>query len=136
MRCDMALGMRYDFLSDEWFAKVDELMAAAGDLDIPAPMKAIDVNVTIVRPAGEVHLFMKDGLFQRGHHSGAGATLTLGADLARRIFVDADVHAGVQGYLAGEIKIEGDLARVVAMQTVEPSEAQKRLTREIAGITA
>jgi hypothetical protein len=128
--------MRCEFLSDEWFARVDELMAKAGDLDIPPAMKAVDVNVTITRPEGDVHLFMKDGVFTRGHRDTAGATLTVGADLARRIFVDADVHAGVQGYLAGEIKIEGDLARVVAMQTVEPSAAQRRLTQQIADITA
>ena len=27
--------MRYEFLSDAWFDKVDELIAGAGDLDIP-----------------------------------------------------------------------------------------------------
>lgn len=127
--------MRYEFLSDEWFAKVDELIAAAGDLEIPAPMKAVDVNITVVAPGGNVPLFMKDGLFTRGHQPGVATTLTLSADIARRIFVDGDVSAGVQAFLAGEIKVEGDLAKVVAMQTTMPSEPQKRLTRQIAEIT-
>jgi hypothetical protein len=127
--------MRYQFLSDEWFAKVDELIAAAGDLQIPEPMK-VEVNVTIVSPGGETQLFMKEGLFTRGHQPGVATTLTLNSDLARRIFVDGDVAAGVQAFLAGEIKVEGDLARVVAMQTTMPSEPQKQLTRQIAEITA
>jgi hypothetical protein len=128
--------MRFEFLSDEWFARVDELIAAAGDLQIPEAMKAVEVNVTVTAPAGDTQLFMKDGLFSRGHQASVGTTLTLSATLARRIFVDGDVGAGVQAFLTGEIQVDGDLAKLVAMQTVDPSEPQKRLTREIAAITA
>ncbi|HTM19636.1 MAG TPA: hypothetical protein VL172_03985 [Kofleriaceae bacterium] len=128
--------MRYAFLSDDWFTHVDELVAAAGDLEIPEAMRAVEINVTVTGSAGDTRLFMKDGLFFRGHQTGAPTSLSLSADLARRIFVDADVHAGVQAFLAGEIQVEGDLAKLVAMQTIEPSDAQKRLTRRIADITA
>lgn len=128
--------MHYEFLSDEWFDKVDELVAAAGDLQIPVAMKEAEVNVTVVSPTGQTQLFMKDGLFVRGHRDGAPTRLTLSADLARRIFVDGDAAAGVQGFLAGEIKVEGDLAKMVALQTTEPSEPQKKLTRQIAEVTA
>jgi hypothetical protein len=127
--------MPYEFLSDEWFTKVDELIAAAGDLQIPAAMMAVEVNVTVTSPRGDIPLFMKQGLFNRGHQPGAPTSLKLTEALARKIFVDADVAAGVQGFLSGEIAVEGDLAKLVAMQTVEPSEPQKRLTREIAAIT-
>ena len=127
--------MRYEFLSDDWFDKVDELIAGAGDLEIPEPMKQAEVNVTVLSERGETHLHMKDGLFTRGHRPEAPTRLSLPADLARRIFVDGDTAAGVQAFLAGEMKVEGDLARLVAMQTTEPSEAQRRLTREIAAIT-
>lgn len=131
--------MRYEFLSDEWFDKVEQMVAAAGDLQIPPAMKAVAVNVTITGTgkdgSGERQLFMKDGLFARGHKV-AATTLTLDATLARRIFIDADAAAGVQAFLEGNIKVDGDLAQLVAMQTVEPSEPQKQLTREIAAVTA
>ncbi len=128
--------MRYEFLSDEWFNKVDELVAAAGDLQIPAAMKAVEVNVTVTAPTGETKLFMKDGLFTRGHQAGVATTLTLGADVARKIFVEGDTAAGVQAFLEGKMQVEGDLAKLVAMQTVEPSAPQKALTKKIAAITA
>jgi hypothetical protein len=128
--------MPYEFLSDEWFTKVDELIAAAGDLKIPEAMMAVEVNVTVTSPKGEIPLFMKQGLFVRGHQAGAPTTLKLSSDLARKIFVDGDVSAGVQGFLTGEIAVEGDLAKLVAMQTVEPSDPQKQLTRQIAAITS
>jgi hypothetical protein len=128
--------MRLSFLSSEWFDKVDELIAAAGDLQIPAEMKAVEVNVTVNSAGGQTKLFIKDGLFTRGHRAGAPTSLSLSAELARKIFVDADVHAGVEAFMTGAMQVEGDLAKLVAMQTVEPSDAQKRLTCEIAAITA
>ncbi len=130
--------MPYAFLSDEWFTKVEELVAAAGDLQIPPAMKAVEVNVTVTgaaMAAGEVRLAMREGLFTRGHRPDFATTLTLSADLARKIFIEGDTVAGVQAFLDGSIKVDGDLAKLVAMQTVEPSEPQKRLTRQIAAIT-
>jgi hypothetical protein len=130
--------MPYAFLSDEWFTKVEELVAAAGDLQIPPAMKAVEVNVTVTGAAvgpAELRLAMKEGLFTRGHRSDFATTLTLSADLARKIFIEGDTAAGVQAFLDGSIQVDGDLARLVAMQTVEPSEPQKRLTRQIAAIT-
>ncbi|MBS1119908.1 MAG: hypothetical protein H6Q90_2136 [Deltaproteobacteria bacterium] len=127
--------MTYEFLSDPWFQQIEQLIAAAGDLKIPEPMK-VAVNVTIKSPKGETHLFINEGLFTRGHQPGVDTMLTLDAGLARKLFVDGDMVAGVQAFLAGEVTVEGDLAKVVAMQTVEPSEPQKQLTVRIAAITA
>jgi hypothetical protein len=113
------------------------MIAAAGDLQIPPAMMEAEVNVTVTGgPGGDTKLHLKDGLFQRGHREGLTTFLTLASDLARRIFVDGDTAAGVQGFLGGEIKVEGDLKHLVAMQTVEPSAPQQALTRRIAEITA
>jgi len=127
--------MRVPFLSDAWFTKVDELIAAAGELEIPEAMRIARVNIVVTSAAGQTQLFMEDGLFQRGHRAEFATTLTLGDEVARRIFVDGDTAAGVQAFLEGRITVVGDLATVVAMQTVEPSEPQKRLTHRIAEIT-
>lgn len=128
--------MPYQFLSDEWFQEVDKLIAGAGDLQIPPAMKAVEVNVTVTSPAGNTELFMKDGLFTRGHQASAPTKLTISSELARKIFVDGDAAAGVAAFLEGKMQVEGDLAKLVAMQTVEPSEPQKALTKQIAAITA
>jgi hypothetical protein len=128
--------MAHTFLSPEWFAAVDELIAKAGDLNIPAEMKAVEVNVTVTSAKGDIPVFLKDGMFSQGHRAGAPTSLTLSEELARKIFVDGDNAAGVQAFLSGEMKAEGDLAKLVAMSTVEPSEQQKKLTKQIAAITA
>jgi putative sterol carrier protein len=128
--------MAQAFLSEPWFDEVQQLIATAGDLNLPAPMRGVKVNVTIKRPGGDVPAFVQDGVVARGHRDGADATITLDEGLARKLFVDADAAAGVQAFLAGELTIEGDLAKVVAMQTAEPSAEQKRLAQRIAAITA
>lgn len=128
--------MRLPFLSNEWFDKVDELIATAGDLQIPDAMRTAEVNITVKSVKGDTKLFMQDGLFKRGHEPKFTTSLTLDEAIARKIFVEGDTAAGVQAFLEGLIQVEGDLAKVVAMQTVEPSEPQKRLTRRIAEITA
>jgi hypothetical protein len=93
--------MPYQFLSDEWFTEVDRLIAAAGDLQIPPAMKAVEVNVTVTSPTGKTELFMKDGLFTRGHQAGAPTSLTIESDLARKIFVDG-CRGGSAGLLGGQ----------------------------------
>jgi hypothetical protein len=131
----MVRPVKYEFLSNEWFAKVDELIAKAGDLKIPSEMKAVEVNITVKSTAGDKQIFLKDGLFSPGHQATATTTLTLSEELARKIFIEADAAAGVQAFLAGEMQVEGDIAKLVAMQTVEPSDPQKKLTHDIAEIT-
>jgi hypothetical protein len=128
--------MRFTFLSDEWFTKVDELIAAAGDLKIPEPMRVAKVNITVKGAnGGETKVHMKDGIFQRGHEPSFTTSLRVPEDIARKIFVHGDAAAGVQAFLEGIITVEGDLAQVVAMQTVDPSAEQMRLAQQIAGIT-
>ena len=131
----MVHPVKYEFLSVEWFAKVDELIAKAGDLKIPSEMKAVEVNITVKSPTGDKQIFLKDGLFSPGHQASATTKLTLDEALARKIFIDADAAAGVQAFMTGEMQVEGDLAKLVAMQTVEPSAEQKQLTKDIAAIT-
>lgn len=99
-------------------------------------MKDVEMNVTVTSAKGPVEVFLKDGVFKRGHQPGVTTSIALSDVVARKIFVDADVAAGVQAFLTGEIKVEGDLAKVVAMQTVEPSKQQQELTRKVAAITA
>jgi putative sterol carrier protein len=122
------------FLSDEWFAKVDELRAAAGDLEIPDQAKEIVINVNITGDESrEIHY--KGGEFHKGHDGGAQATVSLTSELARKIFVENDQQAGMQAFMAGEIKIEGDMMKLMELQQVRPSDKQKELLRQIKEIT-
>jgi putative sterol carrier protein len=123
------------FLSDEWFAKVDELRAAAGDLDIPEALAAVTINVTVTQDGGDQQMNLKGGDFVKGHADDAPTTLTVSADLAKKIFIDGDSQAGMQAFMAGEIKVEGDMSKIMELQMVQPSDGQKALLKQIRGIT-
>ena len=62
--------------------------------------------------------------------------MPLPADLARRLFIENDQSAGMQGFMSGQIKIEGDMSKLMAMQTVQPSASQKALQKQILEATA
>lgn len=128
--------MSHAFLSTAWFDALDALVAKAGDLKIPAAMKAVELNITVTSANGETKAYLKEGVLYRGHRDSAPTTITLSEALARKVFVEADTAAGIQAFLTGEMKAEGDLAKLVAMQMEEPSEPQKQLAKQVAAITA
>jgi putative sterol carrier protein len=128
--------MKFKFLSTEWFAKVNELKAAAGDLQVPAAMHDLVINITVTgSDFGDVDIAMASGMIEKGHHANAPTKMTLPVDLAHRLFIDNDQSAGMQGFMSGQIKIEGDMSKLMAMQTVQPSAAQKALQKQILEVT-
>ncbi|MBL4866710.1 MAG: SCP2 sterol-binding domain-containing protein [Pseudomonadales bacterium] len=127
--------MGLKFMTDEWFAKIAELTEAAGDLDPPAGLQDLILNITVTGDDGDRDMCMNAGNIEQGHKDGAPTTLTLPADLARRLFIENDQSAGMQGFMSGQIKVEGDMSKLMAMQTVQASEKQQALQEQIVEIT-
>ena len=124
------------FLSDEWFAKVAELEAAAGNLNVPAALASLALNLTVTGAAsGNVDLCLNGGKFEKGLNAASPTKLTLPVALARRIFLENDQSAGMQGFMSGQIRVEGDMSKMMAMQSARPSEEQKALIKQILAIT-
>jgi len=121
------------FLSDEWFSKVDELKNAAGELNIPEALASIVVNVKVPDTSSELH--MRGGDYKKGLADDAAATLTLSSDLAKKIFIENDAQAGMQAFMSGELTVDGDVTKIMEIQTVQPSDEQKALLKQIQAIT-
>ncbi len=125
------------FMSAEWFAKVKALRDAAGDIETPAALHDLVINITVTgHDEGEKKMAMVGGLIEEGHHDSAPTTMILPVNLAHRLFVDNDQSAGMQGFMSGEIKIEGDMSKLMALQTVQPTAAQEELRQKVVEITA
>lgn len=128
--------MGYEFLSDEWFQQVDALNGSAGELDVPPAIESLTVNVHVTGlPSGGQTMCIRSGLIQKLHDSSAQVTLTVPVDLACRLFVHNDQSAGVQGFMAGQIKVEGDLSQLMAMQSAQLSSQHLALQEHILAIT-
>lgn len=114
---------KHPFLSPEWMDEArklrekfaDDAGAAAG-----APMK---MNLTLVDvPFGEgtldAHVDTSGGgtEMEIGHMEGAEVKLTVPYAVAKAIFVEGNQQAGMQAFMAGQIKVDGDMTKLMAMQ--------------------
>jgi hypothetical protein len=130
-------NMSFRFLSDEWFAEVAKLKDAAGDLDVPAALHDLVINIVVTGTEwGERHLALVSGNLEQGHKDNAPTKLLLPVDLAHRLFIDNDQSAGMQGFMSGQIRVEGDMSKLMSMQMVQPSAKQRELQKQILGVTA
>ena len=128
--------MSVEFLSDEWFAKVKEIRESAGDMEAPAALADLVINIKVNTDDGEKHLSLVGGMIEEGEHADAATTLTLPADLAKRIFIEGDQSAGMQGFMSGQIKVDGDMSKLMSLQSAQPTDEQKQLMKQIQDITA
>ena len=72
-----------------------------------------------------------------GELEAADLTVTTDYDTARKVFVDQDQAAGMQAFMSGKIKVQGDMMKMMAMQTGMPqTDITKQVAEEIKAITA
>ena len=131
---------KHAFLSDEWFAVVDQLVEVHGaDAPTQTPI-IVNVSVTATPFGDERHLHMgtRDGQVHWGigHADDADLTLTTDYETAREVFVTGNPQAGMQAFMAGKVRVQGDMAKLMAAQAsgVGPG-ANGALAEAIQGIT-
>jgi putative sterol carrier protein len=128
----------YQFLSEEWIEAARKLRAEAeAPATKPQPVK---MNLTITEvPFGEgsvdAHMDTTSGELEldTGHLDGADVTATLDYETAKAMMVDSNPQAAMQAFMAGKIKLQGDMTKAMAMQS-GPVDAE--LTKKIQEITA
>ena len=132
---------KYAFLSDEWFAVVDQLATEHGGAEAPTGTEVM-MNVTVTdTPFGaerQLHMGARQGqaIWGLGHLDDADVQLTTDYATARDVFVAGDPTAGMQAFMAGKVKVQGDMAKLLAAQaaSAQPG-AAAALQAAIEGIT-
>ena len=126
--------MPQPFLSGAWFDEVEKLRA-----DAPTPEGgAADLTLNIVvtgGPDGDVEVHVKGGQFDKGLVDGAPTKLTVPYAVAKSIFIDGNQQAGMQAFMSGQIKVEGDMTKLMAMQGGAPSAEQQAFQQKLKDIT-
>jgi hypothetical protein len=107
--------MPYTFLSDEWLTEVKKLADEAGTgSGMP---DSITLNMVVTGgPQGDRELHVTGGQFQAGLIDSAPTKLTVPYDVAKKMFVAGDQQAAMQAFMSGQIKVEGDMSKLMAMQ--------------------
>jgi len=104
----------------------------------PAAMKDLVINIVVAGgPDGDREIHMTGGRFERGLADGAPTKLTVPFDVAKSMFIDGNQQAGMQAFMSGQIKVEGDMSRLMAMQAGGgPTPEQVAIQEKLKALTA
>jgi putative sterol carrier protein len=135
------IEMAYPFLSDEWVSearKIREEHEVEGTT-IPYQMK---MNLVITEvPFGEgaidAHVDSTEGSLKLefGHIEPADLEVSLDYLTAKAILVDGNPQVGMQAFMAGKIRVEGDMMKLMALQTIPPNENAQQMAKRLREIT-
>ena len=129
----------YPFLSEEWILEARRIREEHAGRGIAVPsvvrMNQIVTEVPFGGGTIDAHLDTSSGelVMELGHLDDPDVTVTLDYETAKAIFVEGTPQAGMQAFMAGKIRVEGDMAKLVAaLQQVNPgafdaSEVQRRI---------
>ena len=131
---------KFPFLSDDWVAeakKLREELDGAG-----APPHTVKMNLVITEvPFGEgqldAHMDTTGGEVDMdlGHLETPDLTVTLEYETAKAILVEGNPQAGMQAFMAGKIKVQGDMTKLMAMQSASPDPVAAEIAEKIKAIT-
>ena len=134
--------MPYEFLTEEWMTEAKRLRDEAGAPASP-PAHVIRMNQVITGAPfqdEDVLAFMdtSDGelKMELGALENPDLTVTVDYDTAKAIFVEQNPQAGMQAFMAGKIKVQGDMTKLMAMQQTAPDPAAVELAQKIKDMTA
>lgn len=88
------------------------------------------INLYTDTSSGEMHM-------ELGSLDDAEVTVTTDYETALKIFVEQDQAAAMQAFMSGKIKVQGDMMKMMAMQTAIPqNDITKAIAEEIRAVTA
>ena len=135
--------MSHPFLSDQWIEAARDIRHRYA-ADVPRIDAVVRINVVTNKvPFGEgtirAYIDTSSGTLdmELGELDSADLTVTTDYDTARQLFVDQDPTASMQAFMQGRIKVEGDITRLMMMQTAIPqTDTTTLVAAEIKNITA
>ncbi|MGP0030789.1 MAG: SCP2 sterol-binding domain-containing protein [Acidimicrobiales bacterium] len=118
--------MPYPFLSDEWLEEARKIRAEYAGTATPIA-QAVRMNLVVTEvPFGDkdvdAHLDTSDGelVLETGHLEAPDLKVTVDYVTAKSILIDGNPQAGMQAFMAGKVRVEGDMAKLMAL-TAAPS---------------
>jgi putative sterol carrier protein len=135
--------MTHPFLSEEWMTAARAIREKYAD-DVPEIPSTISVNLAISEVPfgdGEVHCHLDTSsgslVMELGEIDDAPTTISTDYETAKALFVFQDQTVAMQAFMAGKIKVQGDMMQMLAMQTAIPSnDFTEKIAEEVQAITA
>lgn len=131
----------YQFLTDAWMDEVRTIRAEYdGHEFVIAQTLRVNLVVSDVPFAdGEVraHVDTANGglVIDTGHLDQVDLKVSLGYDVARALLVEGNPQAGLQAFMSGKIKVDGDISKLMALQGTTPDPVAAEIASRIQAIT-
>src|ERR1700689_1377491 len=112
----------YPFLSDEWLDEARKIRAEYEGKTAPVPhVVRMNLVVTAVPFSEEdilAHMDTSSGelVLDTGHLETQDLKVTVDYDTAKAILIEGNPQAGMQAFMAGKVRVEGDMAKLMALQ--------------------
>ena len=131
------------FLSDEWLDQAKAIRAEYEGkggapphqmrmnlviTDVPAEVSGAPIEAHMDTTSGDVDMDL-------GHIDAPDLTVTLEYLTAKAILVEGNPQAGMQAFMAGKIKVQGDMTKLMAMQSATPDPVAAEIAGKIKAIT-
>ncbi len=132
---------KYMFLSEDWVSEAKKIREEF-DGQAPAPAHVVRMNQVITEvPFGDgevnAHMDTSSGSLEMdlGHLENPDLTVTLDYATAKAIIVDGNPQAGMQAFMQGKIKVQGDMTKLMAMTQGTPDPVAAQVAERIKDIT-
>lgn len=132
----------YPFLSDEWVTEArkirEEFEGKAGTIPHQMRMNLVITDVPFSESSIDAHMDSSDGQLklELGHIDPVDLKVTMDYLTAKSILVEGNPQAGMQAFMAGRIRVEGDMAKLMAMQATPPDPTAQEVAARLRAITA
>ena len=123
---------KHEFLSPAWTEAAHAIRAEYAHLE-SAPAVTLRMNLVVNEvPFGDgtidAHVDTSTGRFEidTGHVEDPDLTVVLDYETAKAILVDQNPQAGMQAFMAGRIKVDGDISKLLLLQAapIDPVHAE------------
>jgi len=131
----------YQFLSPEWTEEARKLRAEfagrAPAAPVPMRMNLVVNEVPFGDGPLDAHLDTTSGdiVLETGHLDPADLKVTIDYVTAKAILVEGNPQAGMQAFMAGRIKVEGDMSELLALQSTPTDPVHAELAVRMREIT-
>jgi hypothetical protein len=133
----------HPFLSDDWIEEARRIRAdAEAKGSVPNVEHSVRMNLVVTEvPFGpgsvDAHLDTSSGLAEldSGHIDPVHMVVTVDYETARSILVEGNVQVAMQAFMTGRIKVEGDVSKLIELQSTSPGPGAQELAQKLRDIT-
>jgi SCP-2 sterol transfer family len=127
----------FQFLSDEWLAETRRIREEYRDQTpaVPVPIRMNQVINEVPFGEGFIKAYVDTttGILdvELGHLEAPDLTITLSYATAKAILVDGDAAQAMNAFMSGRIKVDGDITKLIALQTAGTGAAANPAAAEV-----